>query len=129
MIQAFDSLDEMIEAMEGDRLAADAASLPWQSELAPGDFFVRTGADVPIFCEVLDPTAASPGASPEDLDEAHEAAAWYQEPHMRGFRFCRAFSQYCPRGELGDVHISTAALKITKEMFQQAQARNWKSNR
>ncbi len=129
-IHSFASLDEMLAAIENDRIEADHAVKDWQSQLAPGDFFIRIGpGSVAIFCEVLDPALpGSPGPhSQEYLDELKEAASWYAEPHMKNFRFCRAFSVYCEHGEMGDVHISTAALKISKENFEMARARGWRT--
>lgn len=126
VVQSFDTIEEMLASMEKDRVAADALTQPWQESLAPGDFFLRVAQEVPIFCEVLDPGAVSPGATEDERQDAQEAAAWYQDPAMRGYRFCRAFSRYCPQGELGDVHVSMATLKVDKETFDRAKAANWK---
>jgi hypothetical protein len=120
--QSFDSIDDMFEAIEQARKEADHAVKEWQLILRPGDYFVRVGAgNVAIYCEVLDPSA--------DVSEleVEETKAWYEEPHMRNFRFCRAFSIYCVSGELGDVHISTAALQISKENFEAARQHGWKA--
>lgn len=127
---SFASTEELLAAIENDRIEADREVKNWQVSLKPGDFFVRVGpGNVAIFCEVLDPAIPQePGNhSQEHLDELKEGAAWYEEPHMRYFRFCRSFSLYLERGELGDVHISTAALQISKENFEEARKHGWRT--
>jgi len=118
----------MLAALEDNGRAADRDVVAWQNTLKPGDFFVRVGpGNVAIYCEVLDPSVPhDPGPhDQEHLDELKSAAEWYHEPHMRNFRFCRAFSMYCTNGEMGDVHISTAALVISKENFEDARKHGW----
>lgn len=128
--RSYGSLDEMLDSMRKDQEAAEGRVASWQNDLKPGDLFVRSAEGVAIYCEVLDPALpADKGQySQEHLDDLRESAAWYNEPHMKPFRFCRAFSVYCPRGELGDVHISTASAKITPEHFENAKARGWRSS-
>jgi hypothetical protein len=129
VIHSFRSVEEMLAAIENDRIEADGSVKDWQSQLAPGDFFVRVGpGGVAIYCEVLDPSLPTSEGPHDDeyLEELKEAASWYSEPHMRNFRFCRAFSLYCEQGEMGDVHISTAAMKISKENFEAARSYKWK---
>lgn len=127
--RSYSSIDEMLDSMRKDQEAAEGRNAPWQYALKPGDLFVRSAGGVAIYCEVLDPALPVDKGqhSQEDLDELKESAAWYNEPHMKAFRFCRAFSVYCPRGELGDVHVSTASAKITPEHFESAKARGWRS--
>lgn len=120
--QSFDSVDAMLDALDQARKEADHAVKAWQGILSPGDFFVRVGTgNVAIYCEVLDPSAVV------EENEVEDMKAWYAEPHMRNFRFCRAFSVYCVEGEMGDVHISTAALKISRDNFEAARQHGWKS--
>lgn len=129
MIHSFNNIEEMLAAMESDRVEADGSVKDWQNHLLPGDFFVRIGpGGVAIYCEVLDPATPTTNGphDQEYLDELKEAAAWYLEPHMKNFRFCRAFSVFCTYGEMGDVHVSTAALKISKENFEAARTHGWK---
>lgn len=125
LAQVYSSVDDMLKAMEDARIAADAISVPWQEALAPGDYFVRSARDIPIFCQILDPAAVGPDASEEEIEAAAASADMYAQPHMKMFRFCRAYSKYCPQGELGDIHVSTAIQKITKDVFDKAQEANW----
>ena len=105
-IEYFDSFEEMIEALEKAVEEADARVQDWQRSIRVGDYFVRsTPYGFPIYCEVL---------------------GEYEEEHLKNFRFCRCYSIVCPDGELGDVHISTAERKITKEEFEEAKRRGWK---
>ena len=130
-LRSFTSVEAMLDAIEKDQVEADNAVGSWQATLGPGEYFIRVGPDdVAIYCEVLDPSLPVVGKGPYDqeyLDELKESAAWYSEPHMRNFRFCRAYSIFCVGGELGDVHISTAVLKISKDNFEHARSCGWKS--
>ena len=104
--QEFDSFEEMMEAIERAREEADRRVKPWQREIKIGDYFEKdTPYGFKVYCQVLDE---------------------YEEPHMRNFRFCRCYSVACPDGELGDVHVSTAKRRITKEEFQEMKRRGWK---
>lgn len=128
-IESYDNFDSILAAMEAGQKQADSKTVEWQAALKPGDFFIRTVEDIPIFCRVLDPAipvSDKENMSEEDLAEIAADALWYNEPHMRNFRFCHAYSQFCPEGELGDVHVSTALLQIDEEMFLRAKALGWK---
>jgi len=105
-IQEFDSFEEMMEAIERAREEADKRVKPWQRKIKVGDYFEKeTPYGFKVYCEVLDE---------------------YDEPHLKNFRFCRCYSVACPDGELGDVHVSTAKRKITKEEFEEMKRRGWR---
>lgn len=129
MIQAFASTDEMFDSLEKDRDVADSHIKDWQRTLAPGDYFLRMGPDnVRIYGEILDPshpTNAGDAKDADHLEALKEEALFYQEEHMQGFRFHRAFSVYCTHGELGDVHISEVRSKISKKEFEAARSAGW----
>jgi len=89
------------EAME----AADARVLPWQAALRPGDCFLSLAEDgLVVFGEVLE---------------------GYAEARLRHYRFCRCHSVACPERELGDVHVSTVACRISRGFFEQMRGAGW----
>ena len=128
-ITSFDTLEDVFSAMEADLKVANANVEEWQSKLVPGDFFIRFVDGIPIFCRVLDPALPvypDSTLNSDELAELKEEALWYAEPHMQSFRFCYTYSQFCPEGELGDVHVSTASLKIHSNDFLAAKELGWK---
>lgn len=128
-VETFEDFEDIFAAMEEGQKQADSRTTEWQTQLKPGDFFIRAVGDISIFCKVLDPSVPAfddVSMSEEDLAEIEADALWYNEPHMQKFRFCHAYSQFCPEGELGDVHVSTALLQIDEEMFLRAKALGWK---
>jgi len=57
----------------------------WRAAVKPGDCFVMDSGDgFLVFGEVLED--GEPG-------------------RLRHYRFCRCYSEACPEGELGDVHV------------------------
>lgn len=105
-IQSFKSVDEMFAAIEKAQVIADANVQGWQKTLDPGSYFIREALGIQIFCEVL--------PWPED-----------EEDEPGNYRFCKCYSEMCPEGELGDVHISTAVRRITGEEFRAAKLAGW----
>jgi hypothetical protein len=49
----------------------------------------------------------------------------YKEKNLRNYRFVKAYSEACPEGEMGDIHISVVAEIITKEQFEEAMQNGW----
>jgi hypothetical protein len=72
---------------------------------------------------------------PEDPESAEETRAEqefeqrsYKEGVARGYHPAHAFSEWCPSGEYGDVHISTVTLVLTREQFEMARRMGWPNN-
>ena len=106
-VESFDSWEEMMQSLRRRREAADARALPWQAGITPGDYFRReSGYGFATYGEVLP-------------DEQRRPA------DLRHFRFCRCYSVACPDGELGDVHVSVVARRLSAEQFQEARQRGW----
>jgi len=47
-----------------------------------------------------------------------EVLECYDDPWLKHYRFCRCYSAACPRGELGDVHVSVIERFISREEFE-----------
>lgn len=129
-VQSFTSYEDMLKAIREAHEAAELRVQEWQKSFQIGDFFVRPMPeyDLVIYGEILDPSkpAESPEKySAEDLELIREEAKVYDEPHMKGMKFCRCFSVACEYGELGDTHISVMAAKISKEVFEAARSSGW----
>jgi len=96
---AYDSFEEMMDDLSKAMDAADARVKPWQTAIQKGHHFWHpTDYGFPIFGQVL-----------ED---------GYKEEHLKHYRFCFCFSEACPEGEKGDVHISVIGGLISKECFE-----------
>ena len=107
--QSFDTFEEMMEALEKARIAADGRVLPWQSEITAGDYFVQTTEyGFLIFGQVL-----------ESNDE------FYKSEQGQHYRLCRCYSVACIEGECGDVHVSVISLKISQAVFEHFKEKNW----
>lgn len=107
-IYSFDDLDDMFFQLRKDMDEADLRTQPWQIKVKPGDLFVRnTPYGFRIYGKIL----------PEE------------EPRQLGvqlYRLCEAYSQTCPNGEVGDIHVSTIERLLTQEEFDAVQARGWR---
>ncbi len=96
-ITSFDSVEEMMEAIEEARIAADEQVKDFQKAIKTGDHFLQlTEYGFWIYGEVLEE---------------------YKEERMKHYRFCKCYSEVCPAGELGDVHVSVISGQISKEAF------------
>ena len=117
-------------AQEAQARAEADSHIKEEQILKAGDFFLREAHGFNIYGIVLDPTALLLRERPlEALDEEERAEyedtkASYEEPHMRFYRFTSCFSKVCPRGELGDTHLSTVR-KITEAEFLTAKKAGW----
>jgi len=100
----YNSLDEMMEAIESARQAADARAKPWQAAVKVGDCFVVLYEGLTIYGVVL---------------------AQYEEKYLQHFRYTRCFSQAVPTGEYGDTHVSTIAAIIPPAIFAAAEQQGW----
>ena len=107
--QGFDSYEEMMDAIDKAREAADTRVAPWQADVKAGDYFVQaTEYGFLIFGHV------------QESDEE-----FYKTDKGKHFRFCRCFSVACPEGELGDVHVSVITLVISESVFRRYEAKHW----
>lgn len=129
-MKQFNSIDEMLSYMQARGEEADSRVEAWQS-VKPGDYFIRLvemgGDEVIIYGKVLDPIQEEINAG-ADEDEVAYQRELRDEPHMKHYRFARCYSELCPEGEYGDVHISTIALVITEGVFKSAQDAGWPSD-
>jgi len=113
-------LNEFFEQIARDREVADSHVKPWQTELKPGDHFVRLineGGIFAIYGEIIEPEF--------DDDEEND---YLKLTHMSHYRFCRCFSVQCPQGELGDTHVSTIGKKLSPTQFNLAKEMGWPSD-
>lgn len=128
----FGTPEELEEHMASSREAADAAVREEQI-LQPGDCYVAYERSLNLFIygEILDAAEETrKGRELSELDEDetaeyHSMVDIYSQPHMKYFRFARAYSPICPDGELGDVHLCTVGAKISRKAFDLAKAGNW----
>ncbi len=95
-------VDDLFEAENANQEAAALQIQSWQAVIKPGDFFVRSEMGLTIYGKVM-PDSESDGA----------------------YRFTRCFSEMCPEGELGDMHISTVTRILTKAEFLAAKKTGW----
>ncbi len=105
--EAFDSFEEMMARLNEQILRADAEVENWQARIKPGDYFRRSsGYGFDIYGEVLQEE------EPREL-------------RLRPYRFCNCYSVACPEGEMGDVHVSTIEVLLSKAEFEEAQEQGW----
>lgn len=127
----FESLEEMAEAEEANRKAADSAVNPQQAAATIGSKFIKLSGEVVIYGEILDPCAPPEDGEEEDEDDRADREAERETramPHMANYRFTRSYSKVCPEGELGDVHVSTIVV-LSEAAFQEAKSLRWPSDR
>lgn len=105
----FENLEDMFEALRRDQESADARVQPWQAETRAGDYVVRLSAGIPVYSEIL--------PDPEN-----------RPAELHNYRFTRSYSIACPRGELGDLHVSTIERKLSKREFLEAMGRGWRES-
>ena len=104
-VEFFDSHEAAAKRLRQAMEAADARVAPWQAALRPGECILSIVEDgLVVFGEVLE---------------------GYREPHLKHYRFCRCFSVACPAGELGDMHVSTVACRISRPFFEQMRQAGW----
>jgi len=105
-VEFFDTAEEAEQRLTEAMTAADARVIAWQAAVTPGDFFMaESGEGFAVFGQVLE---------------------GYKEKRLRHYRFCRCFSEVCPEGELGDVHVSTLVCVLTREAFERVREQGWR---
>ena len=97
-MEFFDSVEEMFEAEREAQEAANARVKEWQKQIKVGDCFRQeTDYGFDIYGEVLEECEAE---------------------HLKHYRFCYCFSEACPEGEKGDVHMSQVTELISREDYE-----------
>jgi len=120
MIKGYDGWDEImaeeIGAQEVARTRARAHHIKVE-DLKHGDHFICVREDLGfvIFGEVI-----------EHFDEYPEEAEKIAEFRARGYVFGRCYSELCPQGELGDTHLTTISVKVSRAVFERAKANGWR---
>jgi hypothetical protein len=104
-VELFDSLDDMLDADDKAREAADKRTTDSQKELKKGDYFVNdSGYGFPKFGQVLKE---------------------YKNKRLQNYRLCECYSVAVPYGERGDVHVSTIGYKIDEKLFNKLWEKGW----
>jgi hypothetical protein len=109
-VRSFDTAEQLFEALAEDKKAADAKVEDWQLKVTPGAYAWADIADydLTIYYEIIK----------LELEEG-------DEPLPAGYRWTRGYSQACPKGELGSVHVSMLGGTISKEIFEAARELKW----
>jgi hypothetical protein len=120
-VTTFDSPQELLAELRRRRTDADEHVLPFQAAVKPGDHYIRLLFDdhLVIYGEITDPLA---DCYPDEVDRVREL---YAQPHMVNMRHGRHYSEACPDGELGDIHVATIAAVISDQLFRCAKAKGW----
>jgi hypothetical protein len=96
----YDSTEEMLDDLSQAMQEADKRVKPWQAKIRKGNcFWQDTEYGFQIYGEVL---KNSPRAK-----------------HLRHYRFCKCYSEACPEGEMGDVHLSVISGLLSREEFEE----------
>jgi hypothetical protein len=121
----FGSWDELVEQERKARERADRYVQPWHYKLRAGDIVVSDpGIGFPIFHELLDNEKIVAENFEKYGDDYEEEGQYILDLYCFGeqpwnYRFCRNYSEVVPEGELGDIHLSIAQLKICSEEFEE----------
>ena len=124
--RAFDSDEEMWAQLWANMKAADANVGPEANLYKPGDFFARLMPEIGmiVYGEILDSVEQTRacGGTDEEVEWEQEMRA---DPAMQHYRFTRSYSEVCPKGELGDQHVSVISTTLTAEEFERARSLEW----
>jgi hypothetical protein len=126
-----DDPDKVLAEELANQEAAAKRVKPWQSELKPGDYFLRATRDGADYGEVLDPVGDYRERHKDDvneegdLEELEGIIADWAQPHMANYRFVRTYSPRTPSGWLEEVHLTDVALPLTKEQFGASRLLGW----
>lgn len=127
--EIFDSYEALQQSMESAREKADANVTVGQTALKAGALVLRYDPDseLVIYTELLDAIEGERAAGANEAEIAY-VANLYNEPHMKNFRFGRHFSEACPDGELGDLHVCTVSAVMDRAAFDWFRENNWPSD-
>jgi hypothetical protein len=97
-VTGYDTVEEMFAHIDANRRIADAQAKDWQKEIRAGDYYAQWVPELgfPIFGKILE----------DDYTGA-----------LKHFRFTFAFSDACPAGESGDVHVSAITTLLDEAAF------------
>jgi len=99
-ITFYNSTEELLDGLNQAMQAADERVKQWQAEIKKGDYFWQdTEYGFQIYGEVLRNA--------------------YRKKELKHYRFCKCYSEACPEGETGDVHISVIGGLLTREEFEE----------
>lgn len=99
-ITFYDSTEEMLDDLSKAMQAADEKAQEWQKAIKKGDcFWQETEYGFNVYGKVLKNA--------------------YREKHLRNYRFCKCYSEACPEGEMGDVHVSVISGILSREEFEE----------
>jgi len=102
-ITFYDTVDEMFNALGQAMDEADSKVQEWQKAIKKGDCFKQwTEYGFYIYGKVLKNAPRT--------------------KRLQHYRFCFCFSEACPDGERGDVHISVVTELIDQAIFDEAYA-------
>ena len=104
----FGTTADMFDFTRRNEAEANAATLNWQRQLAPGHYFVSNFEGLTIYNQIL-----------EDVLEPGDA------PLAVGYVMVQAFSQWEPEGEVGEAHIVSAERQLTSAQFERARHLEW----
>lgn len=120
MKQRYATLEALFEAI--DRIVAEGRKAAEQhpikvTDLKHGDKFVyyHSGAQTLVFGEVV--------LEVEDEEETE----CIKDALENGYVFTKCYSTVCPRGELGDTHITRIELLLSDELFNTARTNGWRN--
>ena len=122
-ITFYGSDEEMWEDLGRAMKEADSRVRPAQAAIKPYQCYInmRYGPDLPIFGEILDYKTL--GVDSEEQTYINES---YEQPHMRFYRPCKAYSVACEDGEFGDVHLSEIDAIIGPELLEYYRELGWR---
>jgi hypothetical protein len=99
-ITFYNSTEEMLDDLSQAMLEADENTQEWQKAIKKGDcFWQETEYGFQIYGKVLKNR--------------------YREKHLKYYRLCKCYSEACPDGEIGDVHLSVISGILTREEFEE----------
>ena len=113
----------MMEDLGRAMKEADSRVKPTQAAIKPGQHFINYNDDlgIAIFGQILDIGRLS--ANPEEQKYINED---YSQPHMKYYRPTRCYSEVCPEGEIGDIHLSEIDAITDPELFSFYQENGWR---
>lgn len=132
MIRTYSNLEDLFEDLQRSAEAVEAqGGIP----VKVGDYVVRVvdpgdGHPLPIYGHLTDPMDYWRDRAVETMDEETRQEYEYErrsteESVRRGYYFGTWYSVMCPDGEMGDAHVSTLNMVISREQFDAARAAGW----
>lgn len=120
---------EQIEEIQADAEASMRDLSPLHQRVMKGEWpcFTLAAQGQPlIFGEFLNPLTGLDREDFETDEDFEESKTETLANAARGFLFSKCFSEWCPRGEMGDTHVTRVSLGIDRETFEMARASGWK---